>query len=186
MRRDSSATMLHYNRRVSPMNRELFLLRHAKSCWDDSALADRDRGLNSRGRRNAPRMGQALSERIPAQVIHVSPARRAQLTLGGLHDGWPELQNFEHITTDALYTFGADELIDWIRLQPDEVHSLFIIGHNPALTDLVNWLSGDYALDNLPTAGFVALSLQATSWQGVSPGCGVITDTLVPKRLDTP
>ena len=70
------------------MSKTLHLLRHAKSAWDDPGIGDRERGLNKRGRRNAPQMGAVLADRLEPKVIHVSPARRAQLTLGGLQDGW--------------------------------------------------------------------------------------------------
>ena len=60
---------------------------------------------------------------------------------------------------------------------------LFLIGHNPALTDLVNWLSGDYALANLPTAGYVELSVDIDRWQDLLQGCAVIDFCLFPKQL---
>ncbi|MEE4660674.1 MAG: histidine phosphatase family protein, partial [Halieaceae bacterium] len=112
------------------MGKELLLLRHAKSSWDDVGASDIERGLNNRGRRNAPQMGRALAQRIDVQLIHVSPARRAQLTLGGLLDGWPELQLLKHVTEPTLYTFDRDDLVSWLRSQPDSADRVFIIGHN--------------------------------------------------------
>ena len=150
------------------MSKELLLLRHAKSAWGDPGAADRDRGLNKRGKRNAPEMGRALSTMLDPVVIHVSPARRAQLTLGGLKDGWPALQALPHVTEEALYTFSLDELVDWISARDDDVNTLFLIGHNPALTDLINWLCGDTVVPNLPTAGFARLTLDIESWADLS------------------
>ena len=141
------------------MSKRLLLLRHAKSSWDNPGTADRDRGLNKRGKRNAPQMGRALAELLEPAVIHVSPAMRAQLTLGGLQDGWPALQNIDHLTEEELYTFSSSDLVDWIGACDDAFERLFLIGHNPALTDLINWLCGDLVLPNLPTAGFVELEL---------------------------
>ena len=65
----------------------LHLLRHAKSAWDQPHLSDRERGLNKRGRRDAPRIGEMLAQRLAPMSIAVSPARRAQLTLEGLCTG---------------------------------------------------------------------------------------------------
>ncbi len=166
------------------MSKELLLLRHAKSSWGDPSVDDRHRGLNNRGRRNAPRMGQALSEFIQPRVIHVSPARRAQLTLGGLQDGWPELQAMEHQTEEALYSFSAADILDWIAGQDDSEDSLFLIGHNPAFTDLVNWVCGEEVLANLPTAGFAQLSLAVDSWSALERGCGSLLEKIVPRELD--
>ena len=92
-------------------------MRHAKSSWDDAAVSDRERGLNNRGRRNAPRMGRALADHMQPMMIRVSPARRAQLTLGGLQDGWPALGDFQHRTEEALYTFSAAGLVQFLQQQ---------------------------------------------------------------------
>lgn len=165
------------------MGKELLLLRHAKSAWDDPTAGDRERGLNNRGRRNAPQMGRALAAILEPGPIHVSPARRAQLTLGGLQDGWPELQAHQHVTEEALYTFAADDVLAWLADQDDGASRLFLIGHNPAFTDLINWLCGEHVLDNLPTAGFARLSLDADSWSSLRRGCGSLEDTLFPRQL---
>lgn len=165
------------------MSKTLYLLRHAKSSWEDGNTSDFDRGLNNRGQRDAPRMGQALSALIPPQVIMASPARRAQLTLGGLQDGWPQLAELGHISDDALYTFSVNDLVDWIGQQDDALASLFMIGHNPGFTSLVNWVCGYQVLDNLPTAGFAWLQLDIERWQQFSRGCGKLEKTLFPKEL---
>ncbi|MEE4661656.1 MAG: phosphoglycerate mutase, partial [Halieaceae bacterium] len=107
-----------------------------------------------------------------------------QLTLGGLLDGWPALQLIKHVTEPALYTFDRDELVSWLRSQPDSADRVFIIGHNPALTDLINWLDTDAALDNLPTAGFARLRLDIDAWSALAGACGTLLDTLFPRNLD--
>lgn len=161
----------------------LHLLRHAKSAWDDPGLSDRERPLNKRGRRDAPRMGEALARRLPAMSVAVSPARRAQLTLDGLCSGWPALADVEHDTEEDLYTFDDRDLFDWIAGQDDRHRSLFLIGHNPALTDLVNGLTGRHCLDNLPTAGYAELSLDIKRWAQLEVGCATLDYTLFPKQL---
>jgi len=161
----------------------LHLLRHAKSAWDEPGLSDRQRGLNKRGRRAAPRMGAALACRESAQVVAVSPARRAQLTLSGVCDGWPGLAEFEHQTIEDLYTFDSDDLQRWLRGQPDSQSELFIIGHNPALTDLVNELAPAAGLVNLPTAGYVQLHLALNRWSELRPGSGTVAYRLFPREL---
>ena len=161
----------------------LHLMRHAKSSWDQPGLADRDRGLNKRGRRDAPRMGAVLSQRLAPISIAVSPARRAQLTLEGLCDGWPALRDLQHDTEEALYTFSADDLLGWIASQEDSHRRLFMIGHNPAFTDLVNHLTGGHSLDNLPTAGYVELALAIDRWRDLREACAVMSHCLFPKQL---
>jgi phosphohistidine phosphatase len=163
--------------------KSLHLLRHAKSAWDQPGLSDRERGLNRRGKRDAPRMGEALGKLLAPMSIVVSPARRAQLTLEGLCAGWPALGEISHHTEEALYTFSNGDLFEWIATQSDDNITLFIIAHNPALTDLVNTLTDHYSLDNLPTAGYIELHLQIDRWRDLLQGCAVIERSLFPRQL---
>ncbi len=162
----------------------LHLLRHAKSSWDEPGLADRERGLNGRGRRDAPRMGAALALEVEPMVIHASPARRAQLTLEGLCQGWPELAGLAHCTEEALYTFDEQDVLDWIQAYGGDESALFLVGHNPAFTDLINLLCPQWALENLPTAGYARLQLDCADWAGVAVGCGSLERLLRPRELD--
>ncbi len=161
----------------------LHLLRHAKSSWSEPGLSDRERGLNQRGRRDAPRMGRALAQQMAPMTVAVSPARRAQLTLDGLCDGWPALGDLPHYTEEDLYTFSSEDVMEWICAQDDSHPALFVIGHNPALTELVNELTGEYTLDNLPTAGYARLGLAIDHWSELRGGCGVLEQCLLPRQL---
>ena len=163
----------------------LHLMRHAKSAWDQPGLSDRERELNKRGMRDAPRMGEALAQRMAPMVITVSPARRAQLTLAGLCVGWPALAELPHRTEEDLYTFSADDLFNFIAAQDDGERRVFIIGHNPALTELINTLVGDDNLYNLPTAGYVELALAIDRWRDVQQACAMMPFSLFPKELST-
>jgi phosphohistidine phosphatase len=161
----------------------LHLLRHAKSAWNEPGLADHDRGLNARGRRDAPLMGAALCSRITPMPVAVSTARRAQLTLNGLCENWPLLRDYEHRDEPCLYTFDFREVLSWVAGQADTEPALFLIGHNPALTDLVNYLIGREVLENLPTAGYVQLSLRIALWADVAGGCGSLESSLFARQI---
>lgn len=163
----------------------LYLLRHAKSNWGDPSLSDRERPLNARGERDAPRMGAALGERYAPMTFYVSPAERAQATFAGMQSGWPELQIAQGITTAALYTFDYQRLLDWIANRRDDPSSLALIGHNPALTELIHFFVGSRSIDNLPTAGWVQLSIDLTSWAEVNNarGQGKLVYCLLPRTL---
>ncbi len=161
----------------------LHLMRHAKSSWNNPGLSDRERPLNERGRRDAPRMGAALARRLAPMPVVASPARRAQLTLEGLCAGWPALADFRHRTEEELYTFDADQLVGWLLAQSDDQAFLFLVGHNPALTDLVNGLTRVHGLANLPTAGYVELTLPCTRWRDILQAPAVLEYSLFPKQL---
>ena len=161
----------------------LHLLRHAKSSWDEPWANDRERGLNKRGRRDAPRMGRALCAELQPMPVFVSPARRAQLTLEGVCETWPDMVGLAHETLEALYTFSADEVFELLSDCDDSRESVFLIGHNPAFTDLVNLLDRSAALGNLPTAGYARLVLSIPRWRQLTPGCGRLERLLLPREL---
>ena len=162
---------------------KLHLLRHAKSSWQAPELDDHERDLNDRGRRDAPRMGLALAERFSSPpVIHCSSAVRAVRTLEGLAGAWNGLERQPHTIDDRLYTFAWEELLLWLQ-EEAEGSSCFLIGHNPGLTDLCNQLVGRRALDNLPTAGYLTLSLPVESFSDVTEGIARLDDYLFPKNL---
>jgi phosphohistidine phosphatase len=161
----------------------LHLLRHAKSSWADATSSDHQRDLNDRGRRDAPRMGAALAARCPVQPVYCSTALRARRTLEGLCQGWPALAAAPQEFTDALYTFDYRDLLAWLRSHDGAAERCFIIAHNPGLTDLCNQLLGRPALDNLPTAGYLELSLPVSDWADVSEGSGELLGWLFPRDL---
>jgi phosphohistidine phosphatase len=129
-------------------------------------------------------MGRALAARMPPVAIALSPALRARLTFAGLCEGWPALSGLNHRTDENLYTFSGDALMQWLCRQDDGLTSLFIIGHNPALTMITNALVGKHILDNLPTAAFAQLSLDIDCWGAINPGCGQLVEVLLPRTLE--
>ena len=165
--------------------KNLYLLRHAKSSWDDPSLSDAERPLNGRGRRDAPRMGAALGDRLPPMTFHVSPAERAQQTFAAVQQSWAGLEVQHGITEPALYTFNYREVLRWVAAQPGDTDSLALVGHNPAFTELVNFFVGPGTLENLPTAGWAALSIRIDEWSRApdAKGQGELVYHLFPKSL---
>ena len=165
--------------------KNLYLLRHAKSSWDDPSLSDAERPLNGRGRRDAPRMGAALGARLAPMTFHVSPAERAQQTFAAVQESWTGLEVHHGITEPALYTFNYRELLRWVAAQPGDTDSLALVGHNPAFTELVNFFVGPGTLDNLPTAGWAELSIRIDEWSQAPDAKeeGELVYQLFPKSL---
>jgi phosphohistidine phosphatase len=146
----------------------LYVIRHAKSSWDDSDLSDIDRPLNERGKRDAPRMGKRLKEKeISPGLILSSPARRAYSTAKRIG----EVLNYkkENIKLDkALYHASDDKILEVVRKISDKYDVVLLFGHNPGLTDFVNLLSDprDF-IENVPTCGVVGFEFR-TGWTEVS------------------
>lgn len=158
-----------YSFTYKPTMKKLFLIRHAKSGWDDSSLADEDRPLNKRGKKDAPFMGSLLRKQgVTPDLIISSPAKRAYSTAKKMAKAtsYPP----DHIQTfEKLYLSSSDALLEVIHSQPAEVRTLMLVGHNPELTELVPLLCGE-PIDNVPTCGIVCISFLTDTWQAVNKG----------------
>ena len=147
--------------------KRLLLFRHAKSSWNDEGAYDFARTLAPRGERDAPEMGARLRGRgITVDLVLASPAARAKRTasLVAASLGYPE----ERISlATELYLASPGAILEAIGGQPDSVTTLLVVGHNPGLTELANLLVAGINLDNLPTAGVVAIDCDTSHWVDV-------------------
>jgi phosphohistidine phosphatase len=142
----------------------LFLIRHAKSSWDDTTLPDKDRPLNDRGRRDAPKMGERLAKRdVKPDLILSSPAVRALRTAEII----AKKLDYRHkiVVNERLYAVGADDLLDVIHQLGDKVERVMLFGHNPELTELAHRLSGE--ITHMPTCAVAEFTFDAKSWSKI-------------------
>ena len=159
----------------------LYIVRHAKSSWDNPDLADIDRPLNNRGNKNAPEMGQRLSKRnIQPDLLLSSPANRAYTTAQKIAKeiGYP-VDNVS--TSKEVYHAGSGGLLQLVRNQSDSINTLMIFGHNPGFTWFANSLTGEY-IDNIPTCGIVAIEFDVESWSNIETGEGKLIFFDYPKK----
>ncbi len=148
--------------------KRLTLFRHAKSSWKDAALADHDRPLSGRGERDAPKMGaRLLARKARPSLIMASTAVRAVTTARQVAESLAYPMEFLQ-TERRLYLAAPNEILELIESQEDNFSDLLIVGHNPGLTDLANQLLPDLGLDNLPTAGVVAMEFPTREWSKVA------------------
>lgn len=160
----------------------LYLVRHAKSSWANMSLADHDRPLNNRGKRNAPEMGKRLhSKGILPDLLISSTAKRALSTAKKI-----ALEiNYEPNkirTSRFLFHAGEEDIVELIRQQDNNLDSLMLFGHNPGFTYCVNLLS-NAGIDNVPTCGIIAISFDTDSWRDIERGQGKLTFFDYPKKL---
>jgi phosphohistidine phosphatase len=172
------------------MQRQLFVLRHAKSSWDDPGLEDHERPLAPRGRRAVKLLGEHLRQHDihPTQVL-CSSSRRTRETMDGVDpDG-------ERFVEQELYEASCGQLIDRLRRVPDDTDSVMLIGHNPAMQMLVLRLTGangngfahiggDLAdvQRKFPTGALATLSIDC-AWSELSPGCAELVGYIRPRAL---
>lgn len=147
--------------------RSLCLLRHAKSSWKHPELADHDRPLNGRGKRDAPRMGALLAALGPLpDLVLCSSARRARDTA---FRALPAAEYTGEVRVSSeLYMADAEQIAACVRRLELDPKRLLVIGHNPGLEELIEALLG--RTFTLVTGGLVALELELDHWRALSLG----------------
>lgn len=171
-----------------PATKRLFVLRHAKSSWDDPGLDDHERPLAPRGRRAVKLLGEHMRETgIRPALVLCSSSRRTRETLEGVAPGG------ETLIEPELYGASARELLERLRRVPDHVESVMLIGHNPALQILVLRLVVNRAAvtpgsdaaaiqEKFPTGALATLTFDG-SWSELAPGCAKLAAYVRPKAI---
>jgi phosphohistidine phosphatase len=170
------------------MTRELLLLRHGKSDWDND-LEDFYRPLKDRGKRSAQQIGAWLQEndRVPDFVLS-SPAVRAiettrkcvkamGLTVQQIHED------------PRIYEAGVEQLCRVLADCPAEPRRLMMVGHNPGYEELLAWLVGDELAmpsdGKLMPTGTLARLAMPDDWGNLQPGCADLRELIRPRGLPT-
>ncbi len=162
--------------------KRLYLVRHAKSSWKDDSLADFDRPLNSRGKRDAPFMGKLLASeyQIAPDVCVSSPAKRAAKTAKILASeiGFPK----KRIVYDKnIYEADVPSLLEVLHGLDEKAAHVMLVGHNPGLTNLAEYLA-DMEIGTIPTCGIFGVEFMVDGWQNVEEGKGHLMFFEYPKK----
>ncbi|MER5807001.1 histidine phosphatase family protein [Streptomyces sp. NPDC002033] len=166
--------------------RRIALLRHAKADWPE--VADHDRPLAERGRKDAPAAGLKLAETgIAFDLALCSTAARTRETWKLAVQELPHRPRTSY--EERIYDASPGELIALLNETPDEVANLLLIGHNPGMHALADVLAGRAEGDTLtrmsrtgfPTAALAVVSFTGT-WKSVEPGVGTLLDFWTPKE----
>lgn len=123
------------------MARTLIVIRHAKSDWGEP-IPDAERPLNERGRREAPLIGQWLTDNVEKlDLVVCSTATRARqtwrLAAGRLRAAVRARYD------ERIYDADPDELMSVVEDLDDAADTAALVGHNPGLAELVERLSGE-------------------------------------------
>ena len=169
--------------------KRLWLLRHAKSSWDDLSLPDRDRPLAPRGRRAAELLRAHLAATdVRPTVVLCSSSLRTRETLAAI---LPALGDALEIRIEReLYGDGAAQLLERLRRLPNRVSSAMLIAHNPGIQDLALALAaGGPALAGLrgkfPTGALATLELDSERWRDIDDGMATATTLVTPRSLES-
>lgn len=161
--------------------KRLYLARHAKSSWNEKGVSDHERGLNARGKRDAPHIGEVLyNNNYFPDIIYSSSAKRA-LTTANIIAEKLEYPIESIVVKDRIYEAATRDLVNIINEIDDKFESAMLFGHNPTFTVLSNLLTDKY-IDNMPTCSVAVINLSVNSWKEVESDCGKLIAFEYPKK----
>lgn len=179
MRSIFSQVELHIVNRT--LVKTLYLLRHAKSSWNDASLRDFDRPLNERGRSDAPSIGKHLaSENLIDPLVICSPSLRTRET-AELVLRYANLQ-VEPRFDERIYEASLRDLLQVVSEIEDEKQTAILIGHNPGFEELLAFLSGETR--SMPTCALAKIVFDVASWKDVKASNGTLESFVTPKVLN--
>ena len=151
----------------------LILVRHAKSSWNSEASTDFERPLNARGMRDAPEMAARLAARglVPETMV-TSTAIRALVTARIMLTGLGLNSRILH-TTDNIYEAPLSALLEAIGDLQDNYQTAMMVGHNPGMSAIGNYLCSEASLQ-MPTCAMACLELDIDNWSDVYRDCATL------------
>ena len=158
----------------------LILVRHAKSSWDDPSLPDKDRPLNNRGKRDAPKMGERLAKGDAKPDLILSSSARRALRTAEIIAKKLDYKRQDIVVDDRLYAVTPDDLLGVIRELSDKLERVMVFGHNPELTELAHRLSSE--ITRMPTCAVAEFTFDAKSWSNVGKEKPAKVAHLYPKQ----
>jgi len=156
----------------------LFVLRHAKSSWDNPDAADFDRQLNEQGLKTVPVMGETMyrNQFQPAAIIS-SPAKRAKQTAVLIREMAQLTSGIDY--DERIYEASPHRLLNVISEIAEKNESAMLVGHNPGLEGLIKILTGE--VQSLPTAALAVVDLNAENWKEITAESGKLRAVYTPK-----
>lgn len=160
----------------------LLILRHAKSDHADPGLADHDRPLNERGKRDAPHVGERLlAASLVPDVILCSTAKRAKKTAEKVAKACGFAGGIAF--TRELYLAPPAAYVDALSQLEDSITRAMVVGHNPGLENLLGELTGEYHA--FPTAALAHILFEIESWYELPSNMrGKLVELWLPRQED--
>lgn len=160
----------------------LFIVRHAKSSWEDPQISDHDRPLLAVGVKKTKRISNFLVQKnVLPELMLSSTAVRAFETarLIAAHIGYPEDQIK---SSSNLYHAGSGDIFTELYAIENTVDSVMIFGHNPTLTYFANQYL-DPRIENLPTSGLVSIEFGCDKWEDINDSKFQVNFVVFPRML---
>lgn len=164
------------------MNKTLLLVRHADAAEAEVGQKDVDRELSPKGYQDATRLGYYFYEQQQAvDLMLVSTAHRARRTAEILAEQM-RCNSHKIQFVEKLYQASVRVVLDLINDQTDSVTRLMIVGHNPTLSYLAEYLTGE-AVGSMVPGGVFVLQPAVDEWSAVSQHSVVLQARITPDQL---
>jgi phosphohistidine phosphatase len=160
--------------------KRLLVIRHAKSDWDSLSDSDFERPLNKRGLSDAPKMGIHLKEMALFPDLIISSGAKRAITTAKLIAKSLDYTN-DILVDNNIYNASNDDINSIINKIDKKYNTVFLFGHNPGLSNLINELSGEWV--NLKTCCIVELEITVDKWVHVGNETAIFKEYYSPKAL---
>lgn len=163
--------------------KKIYLIRHAKA-ENSEDIKDFDRNLTGRGKEDAKFMAKRLRKYgVMPDIIYTSPAKRALKTTKILTD-FLKCEKKKIVSIERLYESSLRDYLDIITQASDEHDSLFLVAHNPTITEVGEYLSGAI-LTSIPTSAIVCIRCEVDSFKEIREESGEVLFFDYPKKHKT-
>lgn len=155
------------------MTRTIVFIRHGKSLHPEYISNDIERHLASRGYIDVTESGKwCLTQKLSPDLMMSSPAIRAYSTAMIVANVYAYPIN-KLVINSSIYNASDKALFYVLSEINDKHHCVFLFGHNPGFTDIVNLLCG-VVISHLPTSGVAVVQIECNSWAELIPGTGIL------------
>ena len=158
----------------------LYLLRHAKSSWDDDSKHDFERSLANRGRKAAALIGEFIHEkRMDFDLVLVSTAVRTRETIELIEERAKFRGEIRY--DERIYEATASQLLEIIAQIDNDRRNVLLVGHNPGIEELLALLTGEQ--QRVTTANFAKIKIKAAKWSAGLATKGTLEWIIRPKEM---
>ncbi|CZE48100.1 SixA phosphatase family protein [Campylobacter geochelonis] len=160
--------------------KKIYFIRHAKAKKEGES--DFVRKLSERGKTDALLAAKLLKkQKILPDIIYTSAAKRALSTAKIISKELGFKNNL--VELDELYLMTSGGLFGFIKDLDDENESVFVIGHNPTITEICEILS-DSAIGHIPTCGIFGIEFDVEEFSQIKEHMGRVLMFEYPKKIE--
>lgn len=157
------------------MGKQIALLRHGEAEPGMGVDSDLKRKLSDSGIYKLERLAQVLKDRnVFFDLLLKSPAQRtlqtADIVGKAIKVGAEEVHN-------RFYLAECETLFKIINQLPENCQKVILVGHNPGISALLAYLTGEFQL-SLSAGMMAVMDLESARWNEVSRNSGTLVEVL--------